>query len=153
MLKIYVGRPEDELYDVGGYFDHILDDSIVQDEFSKRVIAEIDKSEVLGNDAIKSPVLGIISRKRISGGSKAVIVVRNTDEHISLTAMGDNCFGMLQEAADLREKEGSGDILVYTDILRPLFKYGIRKFLLVNTNKIITNMQQWVYEYIRAGGH
>jgi hypothetical protein len=152
MLKVFVGRPDDELYDVGGYFDYMLDDSIVQDEFSKRVIKKIDNSEVLGNDAIKSPVLGIISKRRISGGSKAVIVVKNTDEHISLTAMGDNCFGMLQEAADLRDKENSGDILVYTDILRPLFKYGVREFMLVNNNTLITNNRQWINEYINVGG-
>lgn len=152
MLKIYVGRPEDELYDVGGYFDYMLDDSIVQEEFSKKVIKEIDNSEVLDNGAIASPVLGIISRKRISGGSKAVIVVKNTNEHISLTAMGDNCFKMLQEAADLKERENRQDILVYTDILRPLFHNGIREFYLVNTDTVITDYKQWIEEYVKAGG-
>ena len=45
--------------------------------FAREVIRKVDKSEVLDKQAIQSPVFGIISPERLSGGTKTLLLMKN----------------------------------------------------------------------------
>lgn len=58
MLKIYFGEMENTVYDTPLYFDNVYEDSWLTSDLSKKMIKDIDKSDVLGPNCIQSPVLG-----------------------------------------------------------------------------------------------
>ncbi len=57
------------------YFMSVLRHEWFEDPFVCQMIQEIDKTEVLGNGAFQSPVLGIISSDRLSGSVKTLIIL------------------------------------------------------------------------------
>jgi len=156
MIKIRIGEPcENDLYFVDSYFEYFLRDNVIESEFAKKAIKEIDKSEVLGNNAIKSPYLGIISKDELSTGTKSMIVLYETNQIISMDHFGDNCFNILQLAADMKEQENRGDVLITCNQLRNLFcggnNYnGIREAYVINTNTIIRCFEEWFREYCKS---
>ncbi|MCM1221736.1 MAG: DUF4869 domain-containing protein [Lachnospiraceae bacterium] len=69
-------------------------------DYGRKVIKEIDKSEVLGEHVILSPILGSIAPEWLSGGAKTLIAAYfNKDKVYPLENLGDNCMQMLYEGA------------------------------------------------------
>ena len=94
MLNIIYGKVEADnyIFDPDTFFNNQYDEDWIVDDFSKKVIADIDKSEVQGPYSIMSPVLGSISTEKLSGGVKTLILINNDDDHIfNASACGDNC--------------------------------------------------------------
>jgi hypothetical protein len=53
MRRIYFGRHADEIYNTSLYFKNSYKDEWLSDDFVKRMIKEIDKSEIIDNNDIK----------------------------------------------------------------------------------------------------
>ena len=57
MLKIYYGDRDDVIYNTSVYFKYNYQPDWLQDADVKQMILDVDRSVVLGNGAIDSPVL------------------------------------------------------------------------------------------------
>lgn len=78
--------------------------TVLESDFCKRVIREIDKSEVYNSNIVDSPFLGIISYDRISGGAATLILLSISNLYYTrLSKMGPNCSKILYEIA--KEKD------------------------------------------------
>ena len=77
MLKIYFGDMPDVIYNTSVYFKNRYKKDWIISPKSIAMIHDIDSSEVLGNGAIDSPVMGIISPTSLSGGVRALILIDN----------------------------------------------------------------------------
>lgn len=112
MLHIYYGRPEDleEKYpnlitNSDAYFKHTFRPHWLENDLAKRIVRDVDKSEVLAPYCIQSPVLGQISPDALSSGVKALILMMQDDEDVTVwaTVCGDNCAKWILEIAKQKE--------------------------------------------------
>ena len=74
----------------GIYFDHLLDLSILQDPFVKKMVVDIDKSAVIAQNVIISPIFGPIPPKQLSGGVKTLIVLYAQNKPVTGLSLGNN---------------------------------------------------------------
>ncbi len=138
MLKVILGDVEEAIYNTSVYFDNSYEDSWITDEFSKKVIKEIDKSEVISCGVIESPVLGAISPTKLSGGTKTLILINNEPDKIfNASTCGDNCANWILRMG--KEKD-------ITINLRHIMDFGNEHFdmYIVNTNQIIHTMDEFI---------
>lgn len=104
MLRVYFGQKENSIYNTSANFRNNYDKKWLLDDFAKKVIKDIDRSEVLDSYAVKSPVLGIISPEDLSGGVKALILMKNYPGKIfNASNCGDNCAKWILELAKDRD--------------------------------------------------
>lgn len=148
MLKVYIER---SLYELAGsasaYFDYMLDDKYIETDFSKRVVKEIDKSELVNRNYVLSPVLGSISTKNISGGAKILICTMYTDKIYRASSFGDNCFPILADIC--REK----DVILLMDVSFTPFRAGFDKVYFIDSDKTVYTDMDFIKEFARLGGH
>ena len=100
MLSIIYGdfEADNYIFDPDTFFDNTYEDEWIVDELSRKMIKDVDNSEVVGPHLIESPVLGPISQKELSGGVKTLILVNNDTNHVfNASACGDNCAKWLIE--------------------------------------------------------
>ncbi len=133
MLNLIYGEVEsdDYIFDPDTFFNNTYEDEWITDELSKRMIRDVDKSEVIGPHLIESPVLGPISQRELSGGVKTLILINNDTEHIfNGSACGDNCAKWLIEIGKQKD---------VTVRLGYFMSFGDEPFeaKVVNTNKIV----------------
>ena len=92
MLNVYFGDMDNVLPNVDTFFDNQYRYEWLGDEFVKAVIADVDKSVVESPECIMSPVLRQIPPTKLSGGTKAVILMKYIpDRIINASNCGDNC--------------------------------------------------------------
>ncbi len=104
MLRVWFGKREGAIYNTSVYFKNGYKDSWITDDFARKVIADVDKSEVIGAHLIKSPVLGDISPEMLSGGVKALILMKQYPRKIfNASNCGDNCAKWILELAQERD--------------------------------------------------
>lgn len=104
MLHIYFGTPEDSVYGIDSYFYVESCNEWFEDDVVKRMILDIDKTEVLSNYAFNSPVLGIIPSEYLSGGVKGLIVLLKEDDiRIHGSTFGDNCGTWLLRLGSIKD--------------------------------------------------
>ena len=140
MLNIYFGDMEDVIYDTNTYFLNRYKDSWIIKPLSKEMILDVDKSEVVSESLIKSPVLGMITPAELSGGVKTLILMANDKSHIyNASTCGDNCAKWILHIAKDRK-------LVIN--LRHLMNFGNGNFKakILNTGKIVRNMDELLDE-------
>ena len=82
MLKIYYGDMDDVIYNTSVYFKFNYEPEWLEDDDVRQMILDVDKSTVLGNGAIDSPVLGVIAPETLSGGVKTLILIDKVPELI-----------------------------------------------------------------------
>lgn len=105
MVTVYFELPDDEIISTSKYFNNSYTDEWL-DDWAKKVIKEIDNSELISEGLVKSPVLGPITIREISGGAKALITMKSDDSVISnANSCGDNCAALLAELS--RKKDFS----------------------------------------------
>lgn len=75
MLKIVFGEIENAVFHPPTYFDNQYEDAWITNPLTVEMIRDIDKSEVISEHLIQSPVLGPISTKELSGGVKTLILM------------------------------------------------------------------------------
>ena len=140
MLNIYFGDMPEAIYNTAVYFLNVYEDDWITDDFAKRVIKKVDKSEVIDKQAIKSPVLGIIAPERLSGGTKTLLLIKNKpDEVFNASTCGDNCAPFILELAK------DNDVTIN---LRHLMDFGKRKLnaRILNDGAIVNNMEELLFE-------
>ena len=71
MLRVWFGDRENTIYNTSIFFKNRYMDDWITDDFAKKVILDVDHSEVIDANSIKSPVLGNISPIQLSGGSQS----------------------------------------------------------------------------------
>lgn len=106
--------------------------------YKKEMILDVDKSIVLGNAVIDSPVLGKISPTALSGGVKTLILIKNEPEKIfNASTCGDNCAKWILKIAENRD---------VTINLRHLMNFGKGPFeiRILNTNQIVHDRKELV---------
>ena len=137
MLSIFFGEMPEAIYNTEVYFKNTYQDQWLCDEFAKRVIKGVDKSEVLDTHLIKSPVLGLIPPVMLSGGTKTLLLIKNNPDMVfNASTCGDNCAKYILEIA--RQQD-------ITINLRHIMRFGTHfKVRVLNEDVIVDNMEQLV---------
>ena len=92
MLRVWFGKKENAVYNTSVFFKNGYQDEWITDDFARAVISDVDKSEVISPNLIRSPVLGDISPLQLSGGVKALILMKHYPRKIfNASNCGDNC--------------------------------------------------------------
>lgn len=147
MLSIYYGDMPEAIYNTSVYFNNTYLDSWLQDEFAQRMIKSIDKSLVLGNGVVQSPVLGLISPTQLSGGVKTLLLIYNEPEKVfNASTCGDNCAWWILRMASKRD---------ITINLRHLMDFGRGRFTakVLNSGNVVHNMDDLIGEaYVALRG-
>lgn len=103
MLYFTFVKPDDYIRDASLYFKHHLDMSILNDEFVKTMIKDVDKTDVVSEQLLISPVFGPIPPSKLSGGVQALILMYAQDKPVWATACGDNCAKWIVEIAKKKD--------------------------------------------------
>lgn len=145
MLNIYFGEMLENdfpnyVYNTSVYFDNTYLDAWITDDFSKKMIKDIDKAVVLGPSAIDSKALGVIPVKQLSGGVKTLLLLQHDPSKIfNASTCGDNCAKWILRIAKTTKRD-------ITINLRHLMDFGEKpfEFKLMNSGTIIHNTQEYV---------
>ena len=138
MLKIIFGDIDDVVYNTSVYFKYNYQPDWLQDQFVKQMVEDVDRSHVLGNGAIDSPVLGVIAPVSLSGGLKALILIDKVSDRIfNASNCGDNCAKWLLKIAEKEDR---------TINLRHIMDFGEEPFEIevLNTGDIVHSMTEFV---------
>lgn len=133
MLNIYYGDMENVIYNTSVYFKNTFRPDWITSPEVVEMVKDVDDSEVLGNGAIKSPVLGVIAPVSLSGGVKTLILIDKIDDKIfNASNCGDNCAKWLLKMGKERD---------ITINLRHLMNFGDNDFEInvLNENVIVRN--------------
>lgn len=139
MLNIYYGNMPDAIYNTAVFFKNTYQDTWITNELSRKMILDIDKSEVIDANLIKSPVLGGISPLQLSGGVKTLMLIRFDKTHVfNASTCGDNCTKWILEIAKERK------VVIN---LRHIMDFGDGDFKIkvVNNGKVAHNMRELLY--------
>lgn len=146
MLSIYFGDMEKAVYDTSLYFDNSYEDEWITSELAKKIIKDVDKSEVISANCIQSPVLGPITPRTLSGGTKTLILMLHDDSRIFNASMcGDNCAKWILEIAKTKD---------LTVNLRHTMNFGKGnnfEIKILNSGRIVHNMKEYLdeaFEYV-----
>lgn len=145
MLNVYFGDMPDAIYNTNVYFNNTYKDSWITNPLSKEMIKAVDKSYVIDERTISSPVFGNMSPKNLSGGVKTLLLIANDPNKIfNASTCGDNCAEWILKIAKMKEERHQKVVIN----LRHLMDFGDGQFKIkvVNTNKIVTNMAELVAE-------
>ena len=145
MLNIYFGEMPDEkkdiyIYNTNVYFNNTYKDRWITDEFTVKIIKDIDKSDVIDRNTVLSPIFGNISPTQLSGGVKTLLLIAYDKKYIfNASTCGDNCAKWILKIAENKK---------ITINLRHLMDFGSDEFKIriLNTGKIVKNMSELVIE-------
>lgn len=144
MLQVYLGDCENEIYNPPVYFINQYEDEWLENDFAKKMIMDVDKSEVVGPHLIQSPVLGPISPRELSGGVKTLLLLAfDTSGNIfNATACGDNCAKWILEIAKTKP---------LTISLHYSMNFGDGEYTIkiMNNGVIVHNQEEWLNEVYR----
>ena len=136
--------PEDKkqiyIYNTNVFFNNTYKDNWITKEFAVEMIKDIDKSDVIDEKTILSPIFGNMSPTQLSGGAKTVLLITYDKKYIfNASACGDNCAKWILKAAEKQK------IVIN---LRHLMDFGEGgfKIKILNTGKIVKNMAELVIE-------
>ena len=140
MLSVYFGDMPDAIYNTNIYFNNTYKDSWIIKPLSKEIINSVDRSEVVDEKTIFSPVFGNISPKKLSGGVKTLLLIAYDKTKIfNASTCGDNCAKWILKIAEDRK------VVIN---LRHLMDFGTDDFRIriLNTGNIVNNMGELVAE-------
>ena len=135
MLKVFFGNMPEAIYNTAVFFKNDYEDEWIVNPFVKKMIADVDSSEVIDSGVIDSPVLGKIPPTALSGGVKTLILVKfEPDRVFNASTCGDNCSKWLLEIAKNEDR---------TINLRHIMDFGDEPFeiKILNTGDIVHNMK------------
>lgn len=143
MLKIYFGEMDGVLHNVETYFKNQMDYSWLEDEQAKRIIEDVDQSIVVSPYCISSRVLGQIPPTRLSGGTKALLLIWNLEDRVvNASNCGDNCAKWLLEFGEQKD---------ITINLNHIMDFGTKDFEIeiLNDRCMVHNMKEYVLEAVK----
>ena len=138
MLKIYFGELKGVLHNVDAYFDNQYQYSWLEDKFVIDMIEDVDKSTVESPECIKSPVLRQIPPTKLSGSTKAVMLMKyKGDRIINASNCGNNCSKWILKLGNERD---------LTINLNHIMEFEDEPFEIeiLNNNSIVRNMEELV---------
>lgn len=138
MLRVYFGDMDEVIYNTSAYFKFNYQPYWLEDPRVQQMILDVDRSRVLGNGAIDSPVLGVIAPVSLSGGVKTLILIDKVPEKIfNASNCGDNCAAWLLRIGE--EKD-------VTVNLRHIMDFGNVRFEMeiANTGEVVHCMDELV---------
>ena len=138
MLNIYYGNMPEVIFNTAVYFKNVYEDEWITDPVAREMILDVDKSIVLDNAVIGSPVMGKIAPTELSGGVKTLILMKNERSKVfNASTCGDNCAQWILKLADMDE---------LTINLRHLMNFGNGTFdiRIMNTNQVVHSMKELV---------
>lgn len=92
MLKVRAGVSDRTITYIDSYFRNNYEDEWLADMLVKKMVVDIDDSEIISAHKVWSPVLGDISPLDLSTGVKALILMyKEPKNEFWATACGDNC--------------------------------------------------------------
>lgn len=146
MLSVYLGDCENEIYNPPLYFINQYEDSWLETDLAKRMIKDVDKSEVVGPHLIQSPVLGPISPRELSGGVKTLLLLAfdNSGKIFNATACGYNCAKWILEIAENKD-------LTISLHHSMNFGGGAYAIKILNNGVVVHNQEEWldvVYDFL-----
>lgn len=125
------------------YFDNQYEDEWITDDFSKKMVKSVDRSEIIAPHLVESPFLGPIPPERLSGGVKTLILINNDDEHIfNGSYCGDNCAEWILNICDKKDRTIRLGYIMHFD--RDSFEIKI-----ANTGAIVHNMAELTNEIVK----
>ena len=136
MLNVYFGDMPGAIFNTAVYFKNTYRDSWITNTLSVQMIKDVDKSDVVSESVIESPVLGSITPLALSGGVKTLMLVKFDREHVfNASTCGDNCAKWLLKIAENRK--------VVINLHHVMdFGKGPFKIKVLNNGKIVKNMDE-----------
>lgn len=136
MLNVYFGDMPGAIFNTAVYFKNTYRDSWITNPLSVQMIKDVDKSDVVSESVIESPVLGSITPLALSGGVKTLMLVKFDKEHVfNASTCGDNCAKWLLKIAENRK--------VVINLHHVMdFGKGPFKIKVLNNGKIVKNMDE-----------
>lgn len=136
MLNVYFGDMPGAIFNTAVYFKNTYRDSWITNPLSVQMIKDVDKSDVVSESVIESPVLGSITPLALSGGVKTLMLVKFDREHIfNASTCGDNCAKWLLKIAENRK--------VVINLHHVMdFGKGPFKIKVLNNGKTVSNMDE-----------
>lgn len=143
MLSIFLGEMDKNvIHDVDAYFDNQFKYEWLEDDLVKELILDVDKSVVESPECIMSPVLRQIPPTRLSGGVKALILMKYLQSDniiVNASACGDNCAKWILTLADQFEEDFVINLNHIMDFGGDSFKIKI-----LNNGIIVNNMKEFI---------
>lgn len=136
MLNVYFGDMPGAIFNTAVYFKNTYRDSWITNPLSVQMIKDVDKSDVVSESVIESPVLGSITPLALSGGVKTLMLVNFDRKHVfNASTCGDNCAKWLLKIAEKRK--------VVINLHHVMdFGKGPFKVKVLNNGKIVKNMDE-----------
>lgn len=136
MLNVYFGDMPGAIFNTAVYFKNTYRDSWITNPLSVQMIKDVDKSDVVSESVIESPVLGSITPLALSGGVKTLMLVNFDRKHVfNASTCGDNCAKWLLKIAENRK--------VVINLHHVMdFGKGPFKIKVLNNGKIVKNMDE-----------
>lgn len=136
MLNVYFGDMPGAIFNTAVYFKNTYRDSWITNPLSVQMIKDVDKSDVVSESVIESPVLGSITPLALSGGVKTLMLVKFDREHVfNASTCGDNCAKWLLKIAENRK------VVINLHYVMDFGK-GPFKIKVLNNGKIVKNMDE-----------
>ncbi len=136
MLNVYFGDMPGAIFNTAVYFKNAYRDSWITNPLSVQMIKDVDKSDVVSESVIESPVLGSITPLALSGGVKTLMLVNFDRKHVfNASTCGDNCAKWLLKIAENRK--------VVINLHHVMdFGKGPFKIKVLNNGKTVSNMDE-----------
>lgn len=138
MLTIHYGDMDGVIYNTSTFFNNVYSPEWLEDELAQRMIKSIDGGEVLGPNAIKSRILGLIPPEKLSSGVKTLLLMLFMPEHVyNASNCGDNCAYWILKIAKIHD---------VTINLYHLMDFGNRRFTarVANIDQVVHTMDELV---------
>ena len=104
MLKIFFGSHKEEIYNTEMFYENQYDPDWIMDDFGKKVIKDIDDSEVISPDVIRNGIFGSFASTELSAGVKTLLLIRHFPRKIfNISNCGNNCSKYILELAKDRD--------------------------------------------------
>ena len=128
-----------------GILDCSRKDAWLECAWVKRMVADIDRSELVSPHLVISPVLGAISPDWLSGGAKTLILIAYDQHHVfNASICGDNCASwLLRIGMEQDVLVRLGNLMHFVD--EP---FEIR---IANTGEVVHTQKELVCSVIRQG--
>ena len=98
MLTIIYGDAPQSVYNTNVFFKNTYEPEWFETDIAKKMIKDVDDSDVLSGECINSPVLGQIPPERLSVGVKTLLLILNEPDRVfNASTCGDNCAKWLLE--------------------------------------------------------
>lgn len=149
MLRVYFGERENAIYNTSVFFRNSYRDEWIIEDFTKNIVEDIDKSKVLDVSNIYNDVLGNISPTQLSGGVKALILMKHFPRKtFNASNCGDNCAKWILKLGEMQN---------FTINLFHVMDFGKGNFeirILNHRKLVVHNMKEFLDAgayYLRGG--